>query len=330
MRYLNKSISKISIVFKSIILLTITAVLTFLIMKNYGVLIAESACDFLFRNTQSNRELKFSNQNYENDFLKFLSFSKTEQEKEPEIQTPVSNSNAIAVNLSALSGKYKNYDGTAVINSTDYKISDLLYAGYEKPIIDKSLPAVLIYHTHTSEGYYGGGSVVDVGRTMVEEFEKAGYKTIHLTEYYDKEQFSGAYSRSIKGIEKILAENPSIKLVFDIHRDAITTANGDTYQPLTTVENNSCAQVMFVCGTDAKGLKHPNWKENFKFALDVSRKMGSLYGALSRPVNLRGDRFNTHTTKYSFIMEIGSEANTLDEAKLAGVYTVRSVIETIK
>ena len=205
----------------------------------------------------------------------------------------------------------------------------MLYAEYDKPEIDKNKPAVLIYHTHTSEEYFGGGTVVDVGNEMVKEFENSGYKTIHITDNFDKEQFSGAYSRSIKAVEKALSENPDIKLVFDVHRDAITAANGDTYRPVTKINGDTSAQVMFVCGTDEKGLSHPNWRENFKFALDVSRNASKKYGALSRPVNLRGDRFNTHTRKHSFLIEVGSSANTLDEAKIAAKYTVRAIIDTI-
>ncbi len=240
------------------------------------------------------------------------------------------NPDAIVVNLSALSGKYKDYGGTSLINNTDYDVTSLLYADYTPPQPNKEDPYILIYHTHTSEEYYGGGTVVDVGNAMAQEFERLGYKTIHLTEVYDKEQFSGAYSRSIVGVQEMLEKYPSIQLCFDVHRDAITTQSGDSYRPLTQIDGKNTAQVMLVCGTDAKGLSHPNWRENFKFALDISRTMGQNYGALSRPVNLRGDRFNTHVTNYTVLMEVGSVANTLEEAQNAALYTARAVIDTIE
>lgn len=265
---------------------------------------------------------------FEEDFAIF-----TNNIENQEIQNtinPITNNEAIAVNLSATSGKYKNYNGTSVINNTDYNVTSLLNAEYKSPEINKDEPYILIYHTHTSEEYYGGGTVVDVGNTLAEEFEKLGYKTIHLTTVYDKEQFSGAYSRSIKGATEILEKYPSIKLVFDVHRDAITTQSGDTYRPVTQINGEDCAQVMFVCGTDEKGLSHPDWRENFKFALDVSRTAQKNYNALSRPVNLRGDRFNTHLTNHTFLIEVGSNANTLNEANLAAVYTARSIIKTIE
>ncbi len=268
---------------------------------------------------------------FEENFLQYTNVNNNSTAQLMPLNNTVSESDdSIAVNLSALSGKYTNYGGTSVINNTDYNVTDLLYDNYALPKLNKEEPYILIYHTHTSEGYKDGGTVVDVGNELASEFEKLGYKTIHLTTVFDKEQFSGAYSRSIKGVEEVLKKYPSIKLAFDVHRDAITDSNGVEYRPLTTVDDKTCAQVMFVCGTDEKGLSHPNWKQNFKFALDVSRTMGSLYGSLSRPVNLRGDRFNTHVTNHAFIMEIGSAANTLSEAKNAAVYTARSVIKTIE
>lgn len=279
-------------------------------------------------NPSTNKVIEQNSNNFEEDFNLF-----TKQKEQIEVQNTISNitnNNAIAVNLSATSGKYKNYNGTSVINNTNYDITSLLNAKYELPEINKDEPYILIYHTHTSEEYYGGGTVVDVGNTLANEFEKLGYKTIHITTVYDKEQFSGAYSRSVNGASEILEKYPSIKLVFDVHRDAITTQNGKSYRPITQINGEECAQVMFVCGTDEKGLSHPEWRENFKFALDVSRTVENNYSALSRPVNLRGDRFNTHLTNHAFLIEVGSNANTLSEANLAAIYTARSIVKTIE
>lgn len=273
---------------------------------------------------------KLSSGGYEVDFLKYDINTLDDNGPAVESLGVVDSKDSVAVNLSAISGKYTNYNGTSVINNTDYDISSLLNSTYDKPILQKEEPYILIYHTHTSESYKNGGTVVDVGKRMAEEFEKSGYKTIHLTESFDEKEFSGAYSRSAISVQQILEKYPTIKLVFDIHRDSITDSEGVNYKPLTVIEGKNTAQVMFVCGTDSKGLKHPYWRENLKFALDVSRSMGENYGALSRPVNLRRDRFNTHFTKYSFIIEMGSEANTLDESVNAALLTVDSIVSTIE
>jgi len=322
--------NKIIIYIKIVTSIISTVFLTFIIMNFLGAKITQSAQMLVFGQSylQIKENTNSNEQNYYADFETFQSSNETEADTAPIVSNK--ENDAVAVNLSALSGKYADYGGTSVLNNTNYSVTSLLYDSYSLPELNKNDPYILIYHTHTSESYYDGGTVVDVGKTMAEEFEKHGYKTIHLTEVFDKEKFSGAYSRSVEGAKKVLEKYPSIKLVFDIHRDSITTSSGVTYRPLTEIEDQNCAQVMFVCGTDAKGLNHPNWRENFKFALDVSRTAGEIYGPISRPVNLRGDRFNTHLTNHSFLIEVGSDANFLDEAKLAAVYTARSIVKTIE
>lgn len=316
---------------KILLSVVLTSALSIVTMRIFGEDITKSAYSFTFgRNPANNKQAYYAKSSFEDDFLTFVDFGQTEQEKQSDTTPSDTNSSAVTVNMSAVSGKYTNYNGTSFINNTDYNITSLLYAGYTKPKINKDAPYILIYHTHTSEEYYGGGTVVDVGNAMAKEFEALGYKTIHITDVYDKEQFSGAYSRSINGVTSALQKYPEIKLVFDVHRDSITAADGTQYRPVTTIDGQECAQVMLVCGTDSKGLTHPNWRENFKFGLDVSRTMYKEYGALSRPVNLRRDRFNTHVTNYTLLLEVGSDANTLEEATRAAVYTARSIVKTIE
>ena len=115
-------------------------------------------------------------------------------------------------------------------------------------------------------------------------------------------------------------------MVLDVHRDAISN-NGVDYYPVTEINGKKAAQIMPVCGTDAKGLSHPRWRNNFTYALALSRRMGALYGQLSRPVNLRRDRFNTHFTDYTLLLEVGSAANTLDQAIYGGELTAKAMID---
>lgn len=42
-------------------------------------------------------------------------------------------------------------------------------------------------------------------------------------QFNDYPSYNGSYERSAETVKKILAENPSIKVVLDIHRDAIGT-----------------------------------------------------------------------------------------------------------
>ena len=310
----------------------VTVVSTISVMRFFGRQITQSAYRFTFGEREYYISVPDSGSSEPEEEIPSAIAAPSAPQPEPAVAKTVSQGDpdSIAVNLSATSGKYKVFGGTSVINNTKYDISELLYSEFKRPEPKGEEPYVLIYHTHTSESYYGGGSVIDVGNAMAQEFERLGYKTVHITEYYDREHFSGAYSRSIVGVKEALEKNPSIKLCFDVHRDSITGSNGVDYRPITEVDGKTAAQVMLICGTDAKGLEHPDWRENFKFALDLSRTMSKMFPSLSRPVNLRGDRFNTHVTHYSLLMEVGSDANTVEEAKLAAIFTARAVAKTIE
>ncbi len=258
----------------------------------------------------------------------FLYFAaeKPPAEEDPAIQ---------AVNYSALSGIYSQVNGTAVANGTDYDVSANLNDTVKMPTFTEGRPAILIYHTHTTECYRNNEgitnttdeskNVIAVGEAMKKVFEAAGYPTIHIKEVFNQPDFSGAYANSRKAVEKVLEENPTIQVVLDVHRDSISKGGVD-YYPVTEVEGKEAAQIMIVCGTDSKGLSHPNWRNNFTYALQLSRKMGELYGQLSRPVNLRTDRFNTHFTDYTLLLEVGSSANTLEQAIYGSQLTAQAMI----
>ncbi len=261
----------------------------------------------------------------------FLYFT---EEEEPLIDDPAIQ----AANLSALSGTYTQVNGTAVANGTDFDISEVLDDTVKPPSFTEGKPAVLIYHTHTTEGYRNSAgvtntedeskNVVAVGEAMKKEFEAAGYPTIHIKEIFNSD-FSNAYPTARAAIQKVLAENPTVQVVLDVHRDSISSGGVD-YYPVTEVEGKEAAQIMLVCGTDAKGLDHPHWRRNFTYALELSRRMGTLYGQLSRPVNLRTDRFNTHFTDYTLLVEVGSAANTLEQAVYGGQLTARAMMDLWK
>ena len=243
---------------------------------------------------------------------------------------------APVVNLSINNGKYKLTDNIAIKNGTSKSVdvAALLDAGFIKPALDTDEPVVLIYHTHTTESYADSGSgysrdgdkgVIGVGEEMKAVFESHGLKTIHLTEnYIDTGAFKKAYTRSLTGVEAVLRQYPSIQIVLDIHRDSIT--EGDTeYCPLTTLEGEEYAQIMVISGSDELGLSHPTWKENLKYALALVSRLQEDYPGISRPLNFNANRYNTHTTPYALLVEVGGGANTSAQAKRSG----RAVAEII-
>ncbi len=201
--------------------------------------------------------------------------------------------------------------------------------------ITKDEPYILVYHTHTTEGYelldkgwYSDEyvsrtkeldkTVVRVGDEIVERLEKAGFKVIHDKTIYDA-NYNGAYSRSLKTVEKILKENPSIIITLDVHRDAIEYSSGTKCKPTATINGKKAAQVMIITGAEEGDIKnYPNWDKNLTFAIALQNKVEENYKGLMRPIFFCQRKYNMHVTPCSLLLEMGTDANTLEEAVYSG------------
>lgn len=211
--------------------------------------------------------------------------------------------------------------------------------------LELSLPAdgpqILIMHTHGSEAYTQNGtdtyvpsgecrtqdktkSVVRVGDEIAAVLEEMGLHVLHDTELYDYPEYNGSYDRSLAAIQKYLAQYPTIKVVMDVHRDALIGSDGTVYKPITTINREKSAQVMLVMGSDAK-YSHPKWKENLSLATKIQQEMNTLWPTLARPIGLRENRYNQQMTTGSLLVEVGSHGNTLQEALSAARMFARSV-----
>ncbi|MCL2487628.1 MAG: stage II sporulation protein P [Oscillospiraceae bacterium] len=204
-------------------------------------------------------------------------------------------------------------------------------------------PLVLICHTHTTEsympydaGYYNDGdtprtadpllSVTGVGAELADQLRAAGIGTVHDTTVHDSPQYTGAYTRSEKTVAALLTKYPSIRVVLDIHRDGLMVNTTTKLKPTVLVDGQKAAQLMLICGvSDVKTIPHPDWQQNFRFALRLHDRMESRYPGLMRPLSLVSSRYNQHLAPGALLIEVGSEANTQEEAK----YAVRLLAEEL-
>lgn len=192
-------------------------------------------------------------------------------------------------------------------------------------------PHVLIVHTHGSESYFPQGkdtyaltdvertsdkryNVIRVGDELSAELKANGISVIHDRNIYDSPSYNGSYTRTLAAIGKALKENPSIKVIVDLHRDSMTTKEGVKYRTVADIGGKKAAQMMIVMSTGESGLPHPNWAENLKLAVKLQNSLASKYPSLMRPMNLRKERFNMHATTGSMLVEVGTSANSLSEA----------------
>ena len=74
--------------------------------------------------------------------------------------------------------------------------------------------------------------------------EQYGYRVLHHTGQYDVETRDNAYSRALPEVEQLLAKNPTIQVVIDLHRDEVAQ---DT-RLVTELQGRSTAKFMFFNG----------------------------------------------------------------------------------
>ena len=245
------------------------------------------------------------------------------------------------------SERYVSADGVYVYNHTDYEVDlsalTLPELGLEQ---GSDQPQILIIHTHTTEAYAQSGTdvytatgdartvddaynMIRIGEEVAAVLEEAGWSVVHDTEWYDYPAYSGAYGRSGASVERWLEEYPSIRVVLDLHRDALTASDGTVYKTVTEVDGEKTAQIMLVVGSDAGGLSHPNWRQNLALAAAVQSGLNEDYPTLARPITLRSSRFNQQLSPGALLVEIGSHGNTLQEALAAARLFAASLAETL-
>lgn len=217
-------------------------------------------------------------------------------------------------------------------NLTDFDIDMAALLKNDIPVqLSPKGVQVLIVHTHGSESYTPSEAyqfeytendrtldtrynVVRIGDELESILENNGIKTLHVRDIFDSPSYSGSYSRSLEAITQAFKDNPSIKIVIDIHRDAMIAKDGTKYKVTADIDGKTAAQLMFVTGTSGGGLVHDNWQKNLTFHGRIQQEMNSRYPGIMRPINIRESRFNQHVCPGSMLLEVGTSGNTLDEA----------------
>lgn len=252
---------------------------------------------------------------------------------------------------------YGTYSGTRffslttagqVQNKTSHLNQELLVESKMAPaftIENTDVPQVLIMHTHTTESFepYVRSSfdptfnyrttdpaynMVSVGNAITEQLEAAGIGVVHDTTIHDYPSYNGSYDRSAETVRKNLEQYPSIKVVLDIHRDAIQDGN-TLIQPVVEIDGKEAAQVMIISGCDDGTMNMPNYLQNFHFACRLQGTMENMYPGLTRPILFDYRHYNQDLTTGSLLIEVGTHGNTLEQAQYAGELIGKSLAQTL-
>ena len=157
-----------------------------------------------------------------------------------------------------------------------------------------------------------------VGAVMADELNAAGICTLHDTTLNDYPSYTGSYANSRAVAQRYLAQYPGIRVILDVHRDAIET-NGTRIAPVCSIAGRQAAQVMIVCGCDnGASVPLPNCHENLRFAAAWENAMETQYPGLTRPLMYSYRYYNQDLSVGALLIEVGGHGNTLNEALYAG------------
>lgn len=214
----------------------------------------------------------------------------------------------------------------AVDNSTSLqeKYLDLDLLLYRDLSVDKTVegPQILIYHTHAHEDFEdsveGDESTTIVGageRLALLLEEEYGFRVLHHKGVYDNVR-DDAYAEALPAIEQILAENPTIEVVIDLHRDSVS---GDR-KLVMDLQGRPTARFMFFNGLshtkkggDISYLENPYIQENLALSFQAQVAANEYYPGIARKVYLKAYRYNMHLKPKYMLIELGAQNNTVEE-----------------
>ena len=209
-------------------------------------------------------------------------------------------------------------------------------------------PQVLIMHTHATEnysksndGYYRKSdlertsnvknNVIGIGNEVERVLKDGGVSVIHDKTLHDSPSYSGSYNRSYTTVENYLKKYPSIKVVLDIHRDAIGSSD-NLIKPVAEINKKDAAQVMICVGSNTGEVDYfPNWKKNLTLGLKLQQTLEVLYPGLARALFLAKERcYNQNLSNGSIIIEFGTNANTYSEAEYSAKLVGNALVTLFK
>lgn len=212
-----------------------------------------------------------------------------------------------------------------------------------------SAPRVLIYHTHTTEAYFpteqyeyepssawrtrdNEKNIVAVGERLAELLrERYGISVIHDITNHEPPKLATSYSRSVVTMQKYREEYPSITMFIDVHRDAYGN-NPKENTDFITIGGKEVARLMFVVGTGegATGAgfgEKPDFAANYALAKRITEYLAGIDERLVRNIRVKTGRYNQHISNQCLLVEVGHNANTLEQALNAVEYLAEAIAQ---
>ncbi|MDO4582311.1 MAG: stage II sporulation protein P [Bacillota bacterium] len=192
------------------------------------------------------------------------------------------------------------------------------------------VPRVLVYTTHSSEGYAGeqrragvAGGVTVAAQSLCDALNELGVAAIYCPTLHDTD-WNNAYTASLNSLLEYRQQYPSLEVFIDVHRDAALAG----YTTVLANKSGAYAKMMLVVGTNAS-LEHPAWRENKAFADSVAASLERLLPGILRDVRTQSGRYNQHISTRALLVEIGSTENDVAQAQASARLLAQAVADSL-
>ncbi|SFM43608.1 stage II sporulation protein P [Paenibacillus sp. 1_12] len=235
----------------------------------------------------------------------------------------------ISIGMIILTTWLTYFSGSQQINSAIYASFNSIKAAKHPNNItpqEKTEPLVFIYHTHNRESFVPelqitspeeaqsidiNKNITSVGKHLSEKLEGLKIKAlVDRTDYGSETNFSYADSYKLSRVTVVnaLKINPSLKMVFDIHRNSLPRE-----KTTISINGSNVAKVQFVVTRS-----NTKYQDNIKFTNTLHDKIQTNYPGL--PQVLIKDAspetslsYNQDLLQNSLVIEIGGPENSLEE-----------------
>ncbi|MSS43619.1 stage II sporulation protein P [Anaerosalibacter bizertensis] len=191
---------------------------------------------------------------------------------------------------------------------------------------NKNEPYIAIYHTHGTEAYLPikqnqyhtqdkKYNVLTIGEIIEKKLESNGHKVLHIETFHDIPSYNKSYAKSLNTINAKMKEQQNLKVVFDVHRDGVSEnasyKNKALSQSKIKIDGKDVATFSIVIGPES-----PNKDEVLKFAKYIKQVSDTMYPGLCKGIIIKPKgKFNQFVSDHYALIEVGSNLNTIDEAK---------------
>ena len=253
---------------------------------------------------------------------------------QPQITTPTQPSLPVRPEMPGLTLEAEAASGVVLNDLVGYApdVESLLLAPLAWDLSGQE-PTVLILHTHATESYtkqpgqiYEEDSsyrtfnpsynMLSIGEELVKVLAAGGITAVNDRTLHDYPSYSGSYDHARKTIRAYLNAYPSIQMVIDLHRDAMDFEKDPQLTTMATVNGQKSAQLMLVAGTD-HNVPYSGWQENLSLGIKLTAVLEKMHPGITRPIQLRAQRFNLDMTPGSLLVEVGANGDTHQEALTA-------------